>query len=420
MIRTTPARGPIYLLTGRPSTSTLGLVVTVSGFAEQGFGSIADEFRRNFRERNELGAACAVMVDGVPVVDLWGGHCDRGRTRPWIEDTLVTVFSTTKGMAAAALAVAHSRGLFDLEAPVARYWPEFGRSGKASVTVRQLLAHQAGLPILDARLDVETLADPRRLATVLAAQTPMWTPGTVHGYHPMTLGWYESELLRRVDPDGRRLGRFFSDSVAAPLGVEFHLGLPPDVSPERLSDVVGGGRVRHAIHARETPWPLLKRMINPTSATFKAFTALKGATRLADLNDRRFLELELPSVNGTGTARAVAAVYGDLATGGHRLGLTADTVSELERQVRPGVDQIFGYDSAFSMGFTKPYPRLSFGSSPRAYGHSGAGGSFGFADPDTGVGYAYVMNRTGFTVPTDPRETALRTGLAKALGRALM
>jgi CubicO group peptidase (beta-lactamase class C family) len=326
---------------------------------------------------------------------------------------LVTVWSTTKGMAATAMAVAHSRGLFDLEAPVADYWPEFGQAGKEEVTIRQLLEHEAGLAVIDTALDIDTIADSERLGAILASQAPNWSPGSTHGYHAQSLGWYESQLLRRVDPDRRTIGRFFADEVAERLDVAFHIGLPANVAPDRIATFVGGRRVAMALHAREVPWPVLRRMMNPRSMTFKAFTNPRAITKLPDINTRRLLEVELPSVNGTGTARALATVYGDLATGGARLGLRAETLEELERPKTAGFDEIFGIESAFRFGFMKPFPILPFGSSPRAFGHTGSGGSFAYADPATGIGYAYVMNRNGYALPTDPREIALRNALAR-------
>lgn len=385
------------------------------GDVDDGYGAVADEFRRNFRERKELGAACAVVRDGEIAVDLWGGHCDKKRTKPWQRDTLVTVWSTTKGMSATAMAAAHSRGLFDLEARVAEYWPEFAQAGKQAITVRQLLEHEAGLAVIDQPLDLDTVGDPDRLGAVLAAQRPSWTPGSARGYHAQSLGWYQSQLLRRVDPDGRTIGRYFADEVAAPLGVEFHIGLPPSVSRDRVATFVGGSKAGMALHFREVPWPVLRRMLNPRSPTFKAFTNPRALTKLPDINTPGLLEIELPSVNGTGTARALATVYGDLATGGKQLGLAPETVAELERPATPAPDLIFGIESAFRFGFMKPFPILSFGTSARAFGHTGSGGSFAYADPDAGLGYAYVMNRNGYGLPTDPREVALRGALQRAI-----
>lgn len=385
------------------------------GGVSEGYGAVADVFARNFRDRDELGASVAVVREGETVVDLWGGYRDRKRTQPWQRDTLVTVFSTTKGMAAAAMAVAHSQGLFHLEAPVAGYWPEFAQQGKAAISVRQLLQHEAGLPVIDAPLDLETIADADGFGALLAAQAPKWPPGSGRGYHAQSLGWYESQLLRRVDPAGRGIGRFFADEVAGPLGVEFHMGLPPDVNSDRIATFVGGGRAMQVLHARHIPWPMLRRMMNPRSLTVKAFTNPKAITKLRDINKRRLLEVELPSVNGTGTARALAGVYGELATGGARLGIGPGTLAELERHCDAAPDMILGLETAYRFGFMKPCPLLPFGSSPRAYGHSGAGGSFAFADPETGTGYAYVMNRGGYAVPADPREIALRDAVMRSL-----
>ena len=389
----------------------------VHGDVAEGYGAVADEFLRNFAERKELGAACAVVRDGKLVVDLWGGYCDRKRTRPWRRDTLVTVWSTTKGMSAAAMAVAHSRGLFDLDERIAAYWPEFAQADKEAVTVRQLLEHEAGLAVIDQPLDLETLGDPDKLGVVLAAQKPSWEPGSARGYHAQSLGWYESQLLRRVDPGGRTVGRYFADEIASPLGIEFYIGLPSSVSPDRVATFVGGSKTGMALHFREVPFAVLRRMINPRSLTYKAFTNPRAVTKLDDINKPGLLDIELPSVNGTGTARALATVYGDLATGGAKLGLTPETFAELERPQQPAPDLIFGIESAFRFGFMKPFPILPFGSSTRAFGHTGSGGSFAYADPDTGIGYAYAMNRSGYGLPTDPREIALRESLERIVTR---
>jgi CubicO group peptidase (beta-lactamase class C family) len=177
----------------------------ISGTAAPGYEAVKEQFTENFTSRKEVGAACAVTVDGELVVDLWGGSADPKTKRPWRADTMVNVFSTTKGVSSLALAHAHSHGLFDYEAKVASYWPEFSANGKEDVTVRQLLSHQAGLSAIDASMDIDTLADPDLVAAAIAAQEPAWTPGTMHGYHGISLGWYESELLRRVDPQHVRL-----------------------------------------------------------------------------------------------------------------------------------------------------------------------------------------------------------------------
>jgi CubicO group peptidase (beta-lactamase class C family) len=328
---------------------------------------------------------------------------------------MVTVFSTSKGMASMAVAVAHARGLFELDEMVATYWPEFAQHGKDGITVRQLLAHEAGLAAIDTWLDIPTLADADALGAVLAAQAPKWTPGSMHGYHAQSLGWYESQLLRRVDPAGRGVGQFFAEAVAAPLDLEFHLGLPDEVPASRLAEYVAIRPVSVIRHIRELPTRLILALFNPRSMTGRAFRNPKALASANAINDRALLRIELPSVNGTGEIRSIAKAYGSFATGGATLGLTPATLAELERPVVASADRILKVDTAFANGFMKPFPLLPFGSSGRAFGHTGMGGSFGFADPDLGLGYAYGMNRAGVGIPTDPREAALRTALYRCV-----
>jgi CubicO group peptidase (beta-lactamase class C family) len=385
------------------------------GAADEGYGPVADAFRANFAERGEVGAACAVYRDGRKVVDLWGGLRDGVTKAPWEEDTLVPMFSTTKGVASMALAVAHSRGLLDYDEAVARYWPEFGAAGKERVTVRQLLSHQAGLCAIDERLDLD------RVAAVIAAQKPAWEPGTRHGYHGITLGWYEGELLRRVDPQRRTLGRFFAEEVADPLGLDFYIGLPDDVPPARVARIHGYQPAEMLLHLREFPPRFVLGFLNPRSLTYRTFGNPRITGLVNEYNRRELQRAEIPAANGIGTARSVARAYGELATGGAALGLTEATLDALQRPaVAPSggrMDLVIHIESVFSLGYCKPFPRFTFGSSAElAFGTPGAGGSFGFADPDTRVGFAYAMNKTGFRLYDDPRELALRDALYRCLG----
>ena len=390
-------------------------VADVHGEAAEGFGRLADAFRQNFADGLEIGAAFALYRDGEPVVDLWGGRRDLDAGLPWDRDTLVTVFSTTKGMASVAMAVAHARGLFALDERVAAYWPEFAQRGKEAITVRQLLTHQAGLAVIDTPIDLGMLADPDALGAVLAAQAPKWPPGTAHGYHGQSLGWYESQLLRRVDPQHRTIGHYFADEVARPLDLAFHIGLPDDVRSHRLATIVGGRPAAAVLHLREMPGRLAFALANPFGQTARVFMNPKALRSAKDINRRELLRIELPSVNGTGDARSIAKAYSVLASGGGALGVGRETLAELERATAGRRDRILKVDTAFSFGFMKPCSILPFGSSPRAYGHTGAGGSFAYADPDHGIGYAYVMNRMGFGVPTDARDLRLRDALQQVL-----
>jgi CubicO group peptidase (beta-lactamase class C family) len=390
------------------------------GDVDEGYGPVADAFRRNFAERNEIGAACAVYRDGRKVVDLWGGYRDGTTRAPWERDTLVPMFSTTKGVASMALAVARSRGLVDYDAPVASYWPEFAAAGKERVTVRQLLSHQAGLCAIDEKLELADLADLDRIADKIARQRPAWEPGTRHGYHGITLGWYEGELIRRVDPQRRTLGHFFADEVAGPLGLEFHIGLPDTVLPERLATIHGYKPAEMMLHLREFPPRFVFAFLNPRSITYRTFGNPRVTGLVNEYNRRELLRIEIPAANGVGTARSVACAYGEFATGGRTLGLTAETLDALSRPaVAPTggrTDVVLHVESVFSLGYVKPFPRFRFGSpAGLAFGTPGAGGSFGFADPDVGIGFAYAMNRTGFRLYDDPRELALREALYRCL-----
>jgi CubicO group peptidase (beta-lactamase class C family) len=391
----------------------------VHGDAAPGFEGVADEFRRNFERRGELGAACSVYHRGEKVVDLWGGYSDRARRRPWGEDTLVVVYSTSKGMAATTVALARSRGLLDYEERVSSYWPEFAANGKGEITVRQLLAHQAGLAGVDEPLTPAVLADPDAVAAAIAPQRPAWTPGTRHGYHALSLGFYEGELIRRVDPQHRTLGRFFQDEVAGPLGVEFYFGVPESVPDDRIAQVKAYRPAEVLLHIGPMPAAMLLGFARRGSLTYRAFgnPVLRGP---GDLNRPEFRAVELPAATGVGQARAVACVYGDLAAGGRAIGVDEGTLAELAAPaVQPSGgarDLVLRVEAAFSLGFLKPSPLFAFGSTDRAFGHTGAGGSFGFADPDTEMGFAYTPNRLGFHLRDDPREKSLRDAAYRAIG----
>lgn len=386
----------------------------IKGHVAPGFEEVRAEFERNFAQRGEIGAAVAAYWRGEKVVDLWGGRRTPAGTDPWNEDTMVVVMSTTKGLAAMTLAVANARGWLDYDAPVARYWPEFAQHGKAGITVRQLLGHEAGLVLLDEKLTIARMRDLDDVARLLARQKPAWPPGTRHGYHTMTIGLYAQELLRRVDPAHRSLGRFFHDEIAEPLGLEFYIGLPPEMPAERLATVKTLSMWRGLLALRYTPIAVTLKMITPGSLLRRSFVGLS-----ADPNDRSYLDIEVPAGNGVGTARAIARAYAAFAEGGSELGVTPATFARITAPpVMPGGrDVVLGVPSYFALGFLRPGPEVAFGSSPRAFGAPGAGGSFAFADPEAHLGYAYVMNKLDFYLENDPREKALRDAVYRAIAR---
>jgi CubicO group peptidase (beta-lactamase class C family) len=386
----------------------------VAGLVAPGFEEVRSEFERNFTERGEIGAAVAAYWRGEKVVDLWGGRLTPDGEEPWNEDTMVVVFSTTKGLASMTVAVANARGWLDYDAPVARYWPEFAQNGKAAVTVRQLLGHEAGLVVLDEKLSIADLGDLDTLARLLARQKPAWPPGTRHGYHAMTLGLYMQELIRHVDPAHRTLGRFFHEEIAVPLNLEFYIGLPRNIPNERLARVKPLSRWRALLALRNTPPVLIKKVLQPGSL-------LRRSLELQDQdwNDRRSLEVEIPAGNGVGTARALARAYSAFAEGGAELGITPETFARITAApvVANPRDEVLGIPAYFSLGFLRPGPDPWFGSSPRAFGAPGAGGSFAFADPDARLGFAYIMNKLDFYLSDDPREKALRDAVYRAMER---
>jgi CubicO group peptidase (beta-lactamase class C family) len=386
--------------------------VDVHGHVSPGYEAVLETFAANFDRRRELGGACCVYHRGENVVDLWGGIRNAQTGEPWEERTMVIVHSSTKGLAAMTMALAHSRGWLEYDAPVCRYWPEFAQEGKQGITVRQLLAHQAGLYSLDVPLDRDLVSDLDRLATVLARQKPAWEPGTRQGYHGITLGFYESELLRRIEPQHRSLGTFFQDEIAAPLGLDVYIRLPESIPNSRLATLTRPGmwEMLHGFGAR-----FMLQAMKPQSAINRS---LRGSELPNDPVHIYARNLEVPSGGAVGTARAIARAYSVFATDGHELGLRRETLDLLAAPATAPsggfLDVCLGGEVQFSLGFMKPSPVWPFGG-PASFGSPGAGGSLGFADPRAGIGYAYITNRMGTTLTGDPRDVALRDALYKAL-----
>jgi len=367
----------------------------VDGWVDPGFEGVRDAFVANFAEHGEVGAAVCVYVDGRPVVDLWGGVADRRRERRWAEDTVVPVFSSTKGVTAVAASLAIERGLLDPDAPVASTWPEFAASGKEAITVRQVLSHQAGLPLVEGRFTLDEALSWDPVVEALAAQAPLWPPGEQHGHHMRTYGWLVGELLRRAS--GRSPGRFVRDEVAEPLGLAIWIGLPEEAEP-RVAQVV-------------PPQNSLRELLAPLGDTLLLARVFGNPSDLFDYDDmwntRALHACELPSSNGIGDARSFARLYASLVgdgVGGRRL-LRPETVDAATVEQVRGTDAVLGVETAFGLGFMLG---ASFGAAnpPTCFGHAGAGGSLAFADPATGVAFGYVMNDLRFDTG-DPRSEGL-------------
>jgi CubicO group peptidase (beta-lactamase class C family) len=308
------------------------------------------------------------------------------------------------------MAVAHSRGWLDYEERVCTYWPEFAQQGKDKITVRQLLSHQAGLFAFDEPVDKGVVADLDRLAVVLARQKPAWEPGTRQAYHAIGLGFYEGELLRRVDPQHRSLGQCFQDEIASSLGLDFYIRLPEAIPNARLATIERGHPLRMIA---SLPLPLMLASMNPRSNIYRALVVNPGCWLPLDEERVYARNLEVPSGGGVGTARAIAHAYSVFATGGAELQLRRETLQALTAPAVPPrrgfYDECLKGEIQFSLGFMKTSATWSFGH-PGAFGAPGAGGSLGFADPQAGIGYAYVTNRMGVNTG-DPRDLALRNAI---------
>ena len=385
--------------------------VTIQGHVSAGFEAVRDAFAENFARRHELGGACCVYRGGEKVVDLWGGVRDRDTGAPWEEDTMVLVYSATKGLAAMTLAIAHSRGWLDYDERVAHYWPEFAQHGKGAIMVRQLLAHQAGLFALDEPVDAGVVANLDQLAAVLARQRPAWEPGTRQAYHALTLGFYQGELLRRIDPLHRSLGQFFQDEIAAPLALDVYIRLPEWIPNSRLATLAKPSSMSMLM---KFPLRMTLSAMSRRSNIHRALVVNPGSEIVHDAQRVYARDLEVPSGGGVGTARGIAHAYGVFAAGGADLHLRAETLRALAAPAIPAAhgfyDECLKGEVRFSLGFMKPSPAWPFGGES-SFGAPGSGGSLGFADPEAGIGYGYVTSQMGATLTGDPRDVALRDAL---------
>ena len=375
--------------------------VAIEGTCDSRFERVREAFAENFVSRRETGASISIALDGRMVVDLWGGWADKARTRPWTRDTIVNVYSTTKGLTAICAHRLAAEGRLDLDAPVANYWPEFAANGKQRIAVRALLNHRAGLPAIRKPLVPEDLYDWRTMTDALAAEEPWWEPGTKHGYHALTFGYLVGEVIRRIT--GKSVGSYFKDEIAAPLKIDAHIGL----------DVHDDGRVAEMIGA-PPPAPgefnlFAEAAKHPESVTAKTFMN-PLVLSMATVNSREWRGAEIPGANGHTNGRALARLYGAMARGGEVDGVRvveARQISACHTEESRGPDAVLLIPTRFSTGFMLSQPGEEMGPNARAFGHPGAGGSLGFADPDAKIGFGYTMNRMGGGILLDPRAKAL-------------
>lgn len=370
-------------------------MISIHGSCEPGFEAVADAFHANFTEHDDIGAAVCVYHRGRPVVDLWGGDADREGGRPWEHDTIQLVFSTTKGMAATCVHMLVERGELDLEAPIATYWPEFAAAGKADIPLHWVLSHQAGMAAVTAEVTMDDVLGWDGIVSAIAEQAPVWEPGTAHGYHARTYGWILGEVVRRVT--GHSLGTYFAEEIATPLDLDFFIGLPESELHRvaHLYPPVIDPEVRELMDAFMGPDTLLGQVLAGPSNLF-------GYDDMWNRPD--VLAAEMPSSNGVGTARAVARMYAALIgeVDGNRL-LGADTIERAAQVQVEGPDRVIGVPMSFGLGFMTPPP---FGP-PGSFGHAGAGGSLGIADPRGEWSLGYVMNQMNLGITGDARSSSL-------------
>lgn len=367
-------------------------MTTINGEVAARFEPVREAFAANFDRHGDIGAAVCVYHHGQPVVDLWGGIADPDTGRPWQRDTLQLVYSATKGATATAAHLLAQRGVLELDAPVAKYWPEFAANGKAEIPVRWLLSHQAGLVALDQPVPLAEALAWQPMADALAAQRPLWTPGTAHGYHGRTWGWLVGEVIRRVS--GRTPGRFFADEIAAPLGLDFFIGLPA-CERDRVSQMVHQQPEVDltAMPTESIPEELREQVAawrDPNSFSNRAYQVTEPAA--IDFNSPEVQAAELPASNGISTARSLARMYASVIgeVDGVRL-LTPETLASATREQASGTDEVLVAPSRFSSGYmlpTETNPMIG----PNSFGHTGRGGSLGFADPEHNIAFGYAMN----------------------------
>ncbi|MBP0460577.1 serine hydrolase domain-containing protein [Streptomyces montanisoli] len=375
----------------------------VQGMVAAGFEPVRDAFVRNFERLGERGAAVAVHREGRKVVDLWAGARDAAGREPWAVDTAQVVRSATKGIAAAVPLLLHQRGQIDLDAPVGTYWPEFKAAGKERVLVRHLLSHRAGVPVLDVPLTPAEALDGESGPRALAAQRPVWEPGSDHGYHAHTYGWLVGELVRRAT--GRSIGYWVAEEIARPLGLDFWIGLPDEEARRvgRIGDVAeppasgGAPRLRPKRSVAEA-------YADPDSLTRRAFGVIRPAL---DENAPEFHAAQMAASGGISTARALARAYAAMIgpVDGHRLFAPA-TLTLARTEESAGPDRVLVVSTRFGLGYMlhgPAAPMLAKGS----FGHPGRGGSLGFADPESGIAFGYVTNGMRKGVTADPRAQAL-------------
>lgn len=365
-------------------------VIEIKGTCDERFGAVKEAFAKNFEGDKEVGASFAATVDGRSVVDIWAGYADEARTRPWEEDTIVNVYSTTKVMTVICTLMQVDRGLIDLDAPVADYWPEFAQAGKEKLPVRYLFSHTSGLSGFEPPVTTEDLCDWDKITAHLAAQEPWWEPGTRCGYHALTHGYLLGELVRRVT--GKSLGTFFREEVAEPLGADFHIGFAEELD-SRVGELI-------------PPPPPPDTGFTPEPGSVLAKHVAGNNLGALESRTRAWRAAEIPAANGHGNARSVARIASAMACGGEMNGVQLMSQATIDKAIEEQIadtDLIMMIPVRYGLGFGLRSEWMPVGPNPRTFFWGGWGGSLCVMDPDARVSYSYVMNKMGDGTTGDMR-----------------
>ncbi len=400
------------------TVSETDVMTSAQGYTAPGFEAVRDAFEANFNDHGEVGAAFSAYHRGKPVVDLWGGVADQASGKPWNEDTMILVFSTTKGATAMCVNQLVQSGAIDVEAPVASYWPEFAANGKADITVAQLMSHQAGLAWIDGTMSLDDALAWEPVVDALAQQAPHWPPGTQHGYHATTYGWLAGELVRRVSK--KSVGTYLREAIAGPLGANFFIGLPEEYEPQvasLVSMLPTGTRFDTDPADDDSVRAMLRQFMGPDTPLGKALTAPGGAFSDAEVfNLPKVRAAEIPAANGVADARGVARLYAACVSDvdGIRILEPKQLDAAITQRTTGGNTILFNMDIQFGIGFMLRSSLIPLGG-PRSFGHFGMGGSMGWADPDAELSFGYVMNKMDLGMAGDARSTNLLNAVYESL-----
>lgn len=389
----------------------------IHGIIDPQYENIADAFQKNFSDHGEIGAALCVYHNHQKVIDVWAGFKDLKKEKQWKEDTVVPFFSTTKAIAAAALAICHSRNLFQYEDKVTDYWPEFAQSGKENITIEQLLQHRAGLSAIDTKLTPEIINNPELLDNILAKQKPYHNPGDYQGYHVWNIGWYISALLARIDPQKRRLKPFLEQEILSHISGDLRIGIDQNFDLDRVATLLPISKLKGMV---SMPFKFVKEFFNPMSLTYKSMLNPSFVANHANFNRVDIMQMEMGSGNGIGNAQGLASLMDGIFNPAHPLHLSEKTLEYLYQYPEPPAkgfeDVVFKQEAfRFHAGFMKPSEKHNYSPSQKSIGGFGAGGSFVFIDPDNKLTIAYTMNKMDSRMMNMEREVAIRDAAYKAI-----